>query len=439
MTPTRELVALDHAHLWHPYQPNDAWLANPDPPVVVGAQGVWLDLADGRRLIDGIGSWWTSVLGHGHPRVRAAMHAQIDRMGHVPIAGVTHEPAVRLAARLCALAPLPLSRVFFSDNGSTSVEVAIRAAFQFFAQNGAPQRTRFVSFEGAYHGDTIGAVSVGGVRVFHELFAPLCFEVLHVPSGAGGAAWSEASLAALDRVLEVHGSTVAAVVVEPLVQGAGGMRMTSPEWVRGVRERCDRHGALLVCDEVFVGFGRTGTLFACEQCDVAPDFLCLSKGLSGGELPFAATLTSERIFAGFGGDPSRTFFYGHSMAGNPLGCAAALAVLDAFEHDDVLGRARARAGEIAAWVPRLAALPGVAEVRQISTIAAVELDATPSYLDPIGARVARAALERGAWLRPLGNVVYVVPALTIEPFELDRLMRILHDAIAATTGHPELR
>lgn len=422
------IVALDRQHVWHPYQPNDVWRDGPTPPVIRSASGVWITLDDGRRVIDGFGSWWVGLLGHGHARVRDAVHRQLDVMAHVPIAGVVHEESAALAARLAALAPAGLERVFFSDNGSTAVEVAIRAAFQFWRQNGRPERTRFVSLEGAYHGDTIGAVSVGGIGLFHEVYAELCFETVQVPSPSGEPDWS-AAFEAMEQLLRAQSDTIAAVIVEPLVQGAGGMRMYAPEYLRRLRAICDELDVFLIADEVFVGLGRTGRLFACEHAGISPDFLCLSKGLSGGLFPFAATLTTQRIYNGFGGDPTRTFFYGHSYCGNPLGCAAAHAVLDTIELDDVLGNVALRAEQLRDWLASMAAVSGVRAARQCGLIGAVELSDEAGYLAGAGRVVAARALERGVWLRPLGDVIYLVPALTITHEEMTLLLERVGDAV----------
>ncbi len=428
------LREIDRRHVWHPYTPIDTWLhPEREPPVIDRAEGAYYVTREGRRLLDGFGSWWVCNLGHGYPRVREAVHAQLDRMAHVAIAGVVHEPAARLAERLSAVAPAGLTRSFYSDNGSTSVEVAIRAAFQYFQQNGQPERTRFVSLEGAYHGDTIGAVSVGGIPLFHERFGPLTFETLRAPSPAGGPTpdWHVEAFAALEQLVQQHADELAAVVVEPLVQGAAGMLMYPPEYLRRLRALCDEHGVLIIADEVFVGFGRTGTLFACEQAGITPDFLCLSKGLTGGVLPFAVTMTTERIFDGFRGTADRTFFYGHSYCGHPLGCAAALAVLDAFEHDGILERAALRSAEMGAWAAQMGVRDGVADARVTGTVAAIQLGGDADYSRQIGWRIAAEALDRGAWLRPLGNVVYLVPALTIEAHQLAELLEITSAAIDA--------
>ena len=310
---------LDQRHLWHPFTQMREW-SREQPLVIERAEGTDLIDSEGRRYIDGVSSLWCNVHGHRHPLIDRALHSQLDRMAHSTLLGLTHEPAARLAAGLVEVAPPGLSRVFYSDSGSAATEVALKMAFQYWQQRGGQhvRRTSFVRLRDAYHGDTLGAVSVGGIELFHAAYRPLLFRAHEV---------DPADPAELERVLDLHGEEVAAVIVEPLLQGAAGMRVQPPGYLRRVRELTERHDVFLICDEVATGFGRTGTMFACEQERVAPDFLCLGKGLSGGYLPLAATLTTERVHEGFLGAPEdfRTFFHGHTFTGNPLGCAAAQA------------------------------------------------------------------------------------------------------------------
>ncbi len=423
----RGAIELDRAFVWHPYQPTDAWLGRTGIPVVVGAQGEWLELADGRRVVDGFSSWWTSILGHSHPRVVAALEAQLRRLDHFPIAGAVTAESAELAAALVGRAPAGLARAFFSDDGSTAVEVAVRAAFQFWQQNGAPGRTTFVSFADAYHGDTIGAVSVGGVELFHRMWGPLCFATLRAPAPAAD---EDAALDALGRLLASDADRVAAVVLEPLVQGAAGMRFHSPEFVRGVRELCDGADVFLIADEVFVGLGRLGSVFASSLAGVTPDFVCLAKGLGGGAFPFAATLTTERVFDGFRGGPERTFFYGHSFCGNPMGCAGALATLELLD-DTLLERVGAIEAQLRVWLTAIEALGVARAPRARGALAAFDLDVPGGYLADAGPRIAAAALERGAFVRPLGSVVYLAPPLTIGDDALAVACDAVTDAVRA--------
>ena len=330
-------------HLWHPFtQMRDYEAAA--APSIASADGVWLVDTDGRRYIDGVSSLWCNVHGHRHPHIDAALRNQLDRVAHSTMLGLSHPGAEELAQRLVAIAPGsrsgrpgPLSRVFFSDSGSTAVEVALKMAFQYWQQapEPRPSRTSFVCLENSYHGDTVGSVSVGGIDLFHSMYRPLLFDAHRVPAG---------DVTALDQVLAKHKDQIAAVVVEPLVQGAAGMLVQPSGYLRAVRGLCDAHGVFLVCDEVATGFGRTGRMFACEHEDVIPDFLCLAKGLTGGYMPLAATLATERVFDGFLGEYEefKTFFHGHTYTGNPLACAAAIATLEVFEQERTLERLQGR-------------------------------------------------------------------------------------------------
>lgn len=425
-----DILAQDHRHVWHPYTQHDEWVTK-DPLVVASAEGIWLTDVDGRRWMDGSGSWWVSNLGHGYPRVREALHAQLDKASHVMFGGATHAPAATLAERLAAVAPPGLTRTFFSDNGSTAVEVAIRIAYESWQQSGATARRRFVTLEGAYHGDTLGTVSLGSIAAFRHRLDGLLFDVLSIPAGDGavGTAWESEMVGALEAMLAARGHEVAAVVVEPLILGASGMRMYSAATLRRMFELAKAAGALFIADEVFVGMGRTGTLFACEQAGITPDLLCLSKGLTAGSLPFAVTLATEELFDAFRGERSRMFHYGHSYCGNPLGCAAALATLDAFAEDGILEQSALRAEQMQRATADWRQWPGVAEVRQTGLVLAVQLADGSDYTDPIGWRVAKAAAARELLIRPLGNVVYLVPALTISEPELDDMLERFGSAI----------
>ena len=373
MATTRaDIVELDHRHVWHPYTQHDEWVTK-DPLVVASAEGIWLTDENGQRWMDGSGSWWVSNLGHGYPRVREALHAQLDKACHVMFGGATHAPAATLAARLVAVAPPGLTRTFFSDNGSTAVEVAIRIAYESWQQSGAAARRRFVTLEGAYHGDTLGTVSLGSIAAFRHRLEGLLFDVLSIPAGDGavGNAWELEMVSALEALLAARGHEVAAVVVEPLILGASGMRMYSAATLRRMYELAKEAGALFIADEVFVGMGRTGTLFACEQAGITPDLLCLSKGLTAGSLPFAVTLATEELFDAFRGERPRMFHYGHSYCGNPLGCAAAIATLDAFAEDGILEQSALRAEQMQRATADWRQWPGVAEVRQTGLVLAV--------------------------------------------------------------------
>jgi adenosylmethionine-8-amino-7-oxononanoate aminotransferase len=411
--------------------------AGPPLPVVAG-EGAWLVLADGRRLFDGISSWWVNLHGHAHPAIARAVAEQAARLEHVIFAGFAHEPAARLAAELAHLAPGGLSRVFFSDDGSTAVEVAMKMAVQAWRHRGEARRTLFVALEGAYHGDTFGAMAAGAQPVFHGAFADLLCEVRHVPAPGGGQP-VEACVAALEQVLERDAGRVAAVLVEPIVQGAGGMRIHPPEFLAEVRAATARRGIFLVADEVFTGFGRTGRMFACEHAGVVPDLICLSKGLTGGFLPLAATLASEEIYADFlSEDRGRAFFHGHSYTANPVACAAALASLRLFEQERSLERVAGLERLFARRLARLAALPGVAATRGLGGLAVAELApaSEPGYLDPRGPRVARALAERGIFVRPLGDVVYLLPPYCATDAECEAVFDALEEALPGVAARP---
>src|SRR5579875_2004430 len=331
MPTTDELIAADRRHVWHPFTQQRGWCEEETPLIIDRAQGTNLYDTEGNAYIDGVSSLWCNVHGHRHPAIDAAVRAQLERVAHSTMLGLTHAPAIELAERLCAIAPPGLTRVFYSDSGSTAVEIALKMAFQWWAQRDQRDRTEFICLREAYHGDTIGSVSVGGIELFHSVYHPLLFTAHQAIAG---------DVDDMARLLERVGDRVAAVIIEPLVQGAAGM-LTQPDgYVRAVRELCDAHGVLLICDEVATGFGRTGRMFACEHEGVTPDLMCVAKGLTGGYLPLAATLATERIYAGFLGDPgdARTFFHGHTFTGNPLACAAALATLEVFERERTIER-----------------------------------------------------------------------------------------------------
>ncbi|MDX1650234.1 MAG: adenosylmethionine--8-amino-7-oxononanoate transaminase [Myxococcota bacterium] len=422
------IVELDKRRVWHPYTAMDAYREATDPIVVERAEGPFLFEADGRRYIDANASWWVAALGHNHPRLVDALTRQARRNCHSALAGMTHREAAELGERLCEVAPPGLEVVFYSDDGSTAVEVGLKVALQYWAQNGRPERNRFVSFTDAFHGETLGVTSVGGVELFRRPFAGAVREHLFAPSPwrAGGA---EAARAALAALLERHADEVAAVVMEPVVQGAAGMRISDPAFVRAARELCDAHDVLLILDEVFTGYGRTGPMWACEHAGVSPDVLCTAKGFSGGMLPMAATLLTARLEEGFRGGAERAFYYGHSFCGNPLGAAVALEVLRVYEEERILERAKAKAERIARAFDGMAAIPGVAHARALGMVAALDLEGDAGYLARAGWGVYEAARARGAYLRPLGNVVYVTPPLNIPDDVLDELLGIVRESV----------
>jgi adenosylmethionine---8-amino-7-oxononanoate aminotransferase len=416
------LAQLDHRHIWHPFTQMRGW-SEEEPVLIEAAEGTDLIDTDGRRYIDGVSSLWCNVHGHRHPLIDEAVRAQLDRVAHTTMLGLSHAPGVELAARLVELAPRGLSRVFYSDSGSEAVEIALKMAFQFWGQAGGQhvRRTSFIHLRGSYHGDTIGSVSVGGIDHFHASYRPLLFATHAVEPGDADA---------LERALSMHEEEIAAVVVEPLVQGAAGMLCHPPGYLRQVRQLCNRHGVFLICDEVATGFGRTGTMFACEQEQVAPDFLCLAKGLSGGYLPLAATITTEHVYEGFLGAPEelRTFFHGHTYTGNPLACAAALASLDAFESEHTLIRLQPKIRRLSELLGPVAAMPEVAEVRGRGLMVGIDLGEHDPALR-LGHRVTLEARRNGAIVRPLGDTIVLMPPLSISKDDLRRLVLIVGAAI----------
>jgi adenosylmethionine-8-amino-7-oxononanoate aminotransferase len=421
----------DRKHVWHPFTQQLGW-SSEDAPIIERAEGTDLIDTDGNRYIDGVSSLWCNVHGHRHPEIDAAVRAQLDRVAHSTMLGLTHPAAIELAERLVGIAPPGLSRVFYSDSGSTATEIALKIAFQYWQQQGgaSARKTRFVSLRHAYHGDTVGSVSVGGIDLFHEMYRPLLFDTLNVDPGDANE---------LDFVLAGYEGEVAAVIVEPLVQGAAGMVMQPDGYLAAVRGLCDRYGALLICDEVATGFGRTGRMFACEHEGVSPDLLCIAKGLTGGYLPLAATLATEEVYEGFLGQfhEFRTFFHGHTYTGNPLACAAALATLDVFERERTLERLQPKIALLERMLADVAELPTVREVRQRGFMVGIELTDFPLETR-MGHQVTLEARRRGAIVRPLGDVVVLMPPLAISEGDLRRLVAITAESIAAATGTAEL-
>jgi len=440
------LLALDRAHVWHPFTQMAVWPSD-DPLIIERAEGNELVDDLGRRYLDGVSSLWCNVHGHRRREIDDAVRAQLDRVAHSTLLGLASVPSIELAEALVRIAPGGMTRVFYSDSGSTSVEVALKMAYQYWQQRGRPEKTRFAALAESYHGDTVGSVSVGGMELFHGTFRGLLFGVERLPSPSPYH-WTAAgdplagALGAAERLLEEKASTLAAVILEPLVQGAAGMWMHPPGYLRAMAELCRKHDVLLICDEVATGFGRTGTMFAVEQEGVRPDFLCLAKGLSGGYLPLAATLTTDRVHEAFLGefDSARTFFHGHTFTGNPLACAAALASLRLFETDGVLERVRRTAEALRPKLEAIAELPHVGDVRQRGLMVGVELVRDRRTKEPygygerIGHRVCFALRRRGILLRPLGAVVVMMPPLSLTEAEAVRLGDAVREAIVEVTG-----
>jgi adenosylmethionine---8-amino-7-oxononanoate aminotransferase len=420
----QQAARLDHDHLWHPFTQQREWVTE-EPLMIERAEGTELIDTEGRRYLDGVSSLWCNVHGHRHPAIDEAVRGQLDRVAHSTMLGLSHRGAAELAGRLVEIAPPGLARVFYSDSGSTAVEVALKMAFQYWRHRGGQhvRKTSFICLEGAYHGDTIGSVSVGGMPLFHSTFEPLLFEAHRAEPG---------NIDEIAQLLAIREEEVAAVVMEPLVQGAAGMITHPPGYLRAVRRLCDRHGALLICDEVATGFGRTGTMFACEQEGVSPDLLCLAKGLTGGYLPLAATLATERIYAAFLGARSefKTFFHGHTYTGNPLACAAAIASLDVFERERTLVRLQPKIRLLSEWLAEVERMREVKEVRQCGLMVGIDLGDQDPELS-LGHRVVLEARRRGVIVRPLGDVIVLMPPLAISKQDLRRLVQVVAESIRA--------
>ncbi len=439
---TRErIVALDKALIWHPYTPMRRYVDEVDPVVVDRAEGMYLYDVNGARLIDGNASWWVNIVGHNHPRLAAALARQAGRLMHCSLAGMTHEPAALLAEKLLPKCGPSFARLFFSDDGSTAVEVAIRMAHQYWRNVGRPGKRRFVTLEGAFHGETVGAASVSGSPVFHAALGDLLFDRVLIPSPAAGAAggppWHEAAFAEAERLLEERGDEIAAVVVEPLIQGAAGMLMYPPEYLSRLRDLTRARDVLLVCDEVFVGYGRTGAFLAEHLAGVEADIVCLAKGFSGGVLPIAATLATARVFEAFDGGPEVTLWYGHSFTGNPLGCAVALETLRIIEDERLVERVPEKAAALGRGLDAVSRHPWVRDPRRLGVVAAFTLadpragERGADYLADPGWRLYAEARRRGALLRPLGNVVYTILPLNAEIAVIDELFGIIVESLAA--------
>ncbi len=427
-----EAIAADRAHGWHPFTPMGPWCEpTHEPLVLVEAQGAWLFDSHGRRYLDGNSSIWTNLHGHRHPRIDAALRDQLDRVAHTSFLGFTNIPASELARQLVGFWPEgTLSRVFFSDDGSTAVEVALKMAAQYWQLRGQPGRTGFVAFNQAYHGDTMGASSLGGISFFHERFSGWQFPVTHV--------------AGLEELAQIDPLKLAAVIIEPLVQGAAGIRLWPKGMLKALRQWCDLHDVLLIADEVMTGFGRTGAMFACQHEAVVPDFIALAKGLTGGYLPLAATLTTERVFNAFLGGPERALYYGHSYTGNQLGCAAALANLAVFREERVLAGLEGKIGLLTGLLEALVPLEWVREVRQCGFIVGIELqqaDGTDfGTAEQMGARVCFAARAHGLLTRPIRDVIVLMPPYCVTDEQLTSAVEAVRRAILEACepeGFPE--
>ncbi len=431
------LIDRDRRHLWHPYT---QMKTAPEPLAVVRGEGVYLYTEDGRKILDGISSWWVNIHGHSHPKLNEALAKQSRELEHVLFAGCTHRPAIELAEKLIEVMPAGLTRVFYSDNGSTAVEVALKMALQYWRNQGEAHRTTFVTLHHAYHGDTVGAMSASDDSVFTRAFAPMLFRVerahapycYRCPLGLKRDTCTVACLGGMERMLTEAHESIAAVLVEPMLQAAGGMIVWPKEFLSGVRSLCDKFGVLMIADEVLTGFGRTGRMFACEHAQVRPDIMCLSKALTGGYLPLGATAATEQIYEAFlSDDRTKTFFHGHSYTANPLACAVGIASLNLLRETAALERIGRLERQMWAALEYLQDSPRVGDVRVIGGVGAIELHGEGGYLDELGPRLSAEFLKRGLLLRPLGNVVYFMPPYVISDEEagwaLEQIVEVIKE------------
>ncbi len=408
-------------------------------------QGVWLEDFDGNRYLDAVSSWWVNLFGHANPTINTALKDQLDTLEHVIFAGFTHESAIKLAEKLVEVTPEGLNRCFYADNGSAAVEVSLKMSFHYWLNLGQSKKTKFITLENSYHGETLGALAVGNVPLYKETYAPLLMDVITVPGpdcynhepGESWAAYSSRRFELMESALRDHADSVCAVIVEPLVQCAGNMRMYDPIYLKLLREACDKYKVHLITDEVAVGFGRTGTMFACEQAAISPDFMCLSKGLTGGYLPLSAVLTTNGIYQAFYDDYQKltAFLHSHSYTGNALACRAGLATLEIFQQQDIVAKNKSLAKMLATVAARFHDHPHVAEVRQTGMIVAIEMVKNKQTREPYpwqerrGLRVYQYALSKGVLLRPLGNVIYFMPPYIIHEDELRLMAEVAWDGI----------
>ncbi|PKM28681.1 MAG: adenosylmethionine--8-amino-7-oxononanoate transaminase [Gammaproteobacteria bacterium HGW-Gammaproteobacteria-11] len=438
----------DLSVLWHPCTQMKDHEHMPIVPIQRG-EGVWLHDFEGNRYLDAVSSWWVNVFGHANPQINQRIKDQLDSLEHVILGGFSHQPVIELSERLVQITPEKLTRCFYADNGSSCIEVALKMSFHYWLNVGKPEKKRFVTLSNSYHGETLAALAVGDVALYKETYEPLLMSVITVPSPdcynrEAGVSWEEHSrlmFEHMERTLAAHHHEVAAVIVEPLIQCAGSMRMYHPVYLKLLREACDRYGVHLIHDEIAVGFGRTGSLFACEQAGITPDFLCLSKALTGGYLPMAVCLTHDEIYQAFYDDyeSMRAFLHSHSYTGNPLACAAALATLDIFEQNNVIEANKALSSHMAKATAHFADHPHVAEVRQTGMVLAIEMVKNKATREPYpwqerrGIRVYQHGLKNEALLRPLGSVVYFMPPYVITPEQIDHLAAVAWEGIQLAT------
>ena len=445
---TETLRQLDKQHLWHPFTPMKLWNAS-DPLVIVAAEGMHLIDSDGNRYLDGVSSLWCNVHGHRVSEIDDAIRAQLDKVSHTTMLGLASEPAILLADRLMKIVPKGLTKVFYSDAGATATEVAFKLAAQYWHNIGRPEKNQFIGFAEAYHGDTVGAMSIGRIPAFHKPYFPMLFKVHFAqapyayrhPKGPDPVAVMQSCLEDLELILKAHSQQIAAICIEPIVQGAGGMIVQPHGFLRGVRELASQYDVLLIADEVATGFGRTGKMFACEHEGISPDLMCVAKGITGGYLPLAATFATQQIFDAFLGEPweGKTFYHGHTYTGNPLACAAALASLDLFERDDLVASVATKAQSLSRVLDELRPLPHVGEIRQKGFMVGIELvedRKTKRPFDPkrrLGAEICMRIRRHGVILRPLGDVIVLMPPPAMGLDELKKIVKAVRAELRQLT------
>ncbi|MCE5194854.1 MAG: adenosylmethionine--8-amino-7-oxononanoate transaminase [Nitrospiraceae bacterium] len=444
----KKLLEADRKFIWHPFTQMKEW-AETEPVIISEARDCFIKDIDGRWYLDGVSSIWVNIHGHRKKEIDEAIKEQVDKVSHSTLLGLSNVPAIKLAERLAKLmhdSGFNISKTFYSDNGSTSVEVALKMAFQYWIHKGVKGRNTFLSLNNAYHGDTLGAVSVGGIDIFHKTFKPLLFKTYKAPSPycyrcelkLSYPSCKMACLKKMEDILKKYSSSIAAVIIEPLVQAAGGMIVSPEGYLKGVRDLCTKYNVLMIADEVATGFGRTGKMFACEHEKVTPDIICLSKGITGGYLPLSVTVTNNEIYNAFLGEfkDLKTFFHGHSYTGNPIACAAALACLEIFEKEETLKKLQPKIQMLKEWLKEILSMPSVGDVRNKGLMAGVELVENKKtkkpyqWEDKIGWKIANYARENGVFLRPLGNVIVIMPPLSISEVNLEQMLVVVKNAIS---------
>ncbi|OGI25282.1 MAG: adenosylmethionine--8-amino-7-oxononanoate transaminase [Candidatus Melainabacteria bacterium RIFOXYA12_FULL_32_12] len=446
MTSYQELIEKDLKYVWHPFTQMKDY-ENDEPIIIDRGEGVYIWDLKGNKYIDAISSWWVNTLGHSNKRLNNAIKAQLDKIEHVLLAGFSHKPAIELAEKLIQMTPKELTRVFYSDNGSTAVEVALKMAYQYWVQVGEPQRNKFIALKNSYHGDTIGAVSIGGVDLYHKIYKPLLFDIhqadspycYRCPAGKNKSCCNCECLESMENILKEYSNEVIGIIVEPLVQAAGGMIIYPTEYLTKVKELCEKYNVLLIDDEVAMGFGRTGKMFAFEHASIVPDIVCLAKGLTAGYMPLAVTITTEKIYQAFYDDYDKlkTFYHGHSFTGNPLAASVALENLKILEEEKIIESIQPKISRLKAELEKFKELDCVGDIRHIGMIGAIEIVKSKDtkelypFKDRMGVKIYKEGLKRGAILRPLGNIVYFMPPYVITEEEITKLTDIAYDSIKA--------